>query len=172
MAEAASALRDRLTRAALLDPEVYAEAGSDAAATGSALGVLFAVALAEGLGRMPCAGIAGLLGGVIDACLLWALALLAIHGAAVALGERSDLAALLRALAFAAVPFALGALDALPILGVLVVAGKWLLGIAAGVTAVARVLELDRSRAVLLCAIGLTAALLLSAPVRWLYSPA
>lgn len=164
-----ASLREQATRALLLDPEVFSEVASDEGATQAALVVVFIVAVAEGLGRVPCTGLAGALAGVIDTCVLFGAGSVVVHAAARMLGETSELGSLLRALGLAVAPFALGVLDPIPVLGVVAIAVKWMLGAAAATTAVGQVLRVDRLRAAVLCALGLVAGLILLAPIRWVY---
>ncbi len=158
----------RLQRAATLDGTVFAEVAADPHATGPALAVVLASACAEGIGRLPAAGLDGLLVGTAQGCLAWMLWLLGIQVSARVTGLASHLAPMFRALGFAALPFALGALESLPVLGVLVSLAKWALGLAAAVTALIQLLEVELGRALLLCVGGLAVAVVLSYPVAWL----
>ena len=79
-------------------------------AAGPALLILFAAALATGLGRLPFEGLRGLLLGSLGVCLCWVLWLGGIAFGLMAMGRPDPLGPLLRALGFAAAPFALGLL--------------------------------------------------------------
>lgn len=149
-----------MRRALWLDDALYAEVAGDASATGQALTVVLAAALAEGLGNL--AGAEGALRGVVGGCLRWSAWLLVLHAAALALGHPGRLAPLFRAMGFAAAPFGLAALEGLPLLGPLFWLAKWGLGIAAVATAARSVLGVDSGRAVLLALVGLAGALLVS----------
>jgi hypothetical protein len=161
-------LVERLGRVLSLDSDVFAEVAADTPATGQAILVVVGVALAQGVG----AGLAGsgsqLFLGVADACLRWSLWSVSILLAARALGVPGELGALFRALGFAAAPLALGLFEAIPFLGALFWAAKWVLGVSAFVLAVRRVLAVETGWALGLCAVGLAVAALLAAPLGWL----
>ncbi len=152
--------RDRLVRAVALEPSVYAEVGEDGAATGQALGVVLGVAAAAGLGHLPAAGLAGGFSASAAWLVTWGVWLVAIHGLAVGLGHESDFARLFRALAYASLPFVLTAVEWLPLLGGLAWLVKWVAGFAAFTVGTRETLGVDTTRAAVLCAIGLAAALL------------
>ncbi len=161
-------LAERLSRAALLDGELFAELAAETSATGQAVGVAIAVALAQGLGELGDGG-AAFFAGVADAALRWLFFVVAVHGIALALGIASDLGALVRALGFAALPLALGALAGLPGLGPAAEVAKWVLAAAAFVIAVGRVLAVETGQAVAVVLGGLAAAWLLALPAGWLF---
>ena len=118
----------RLLRAVTCDPAFFAEVSADAKATRGALHVLFGVALASGIGHLPAEGLSGLLAGGARWLVGWLVWLLTVHLGALALGHRSDLGRLFRALGYASVPFALGALEWFPVLGALLWLAKWGIG--------------------------------------------
>jgi hypothetical protein len=155
----------RLARVISLDSDVYGELAADTTATGPAILVVVAVALAEGFGSSG----AGLLVGVADGCLRWLLWTLSIVVAARAMGISAELGPLFRALGFAAAPLALAVLEPLPWLGAFFWVAKWVLGVSAFVLAVGRLLAVETGQAVVLCAIGLGVALLLAIPASWVY---
>jgi hypothetical protein len=160
-------LAQRLSRAATLDDELFAEVAADAQGTGQAIAVAIGVALAQGVAGLG-AGAAGFFAALAGAALAWLLWVVAIHAIALGLGVASDLAALVRALGFAALPLALGALGSLPLVGPLFGLAAWVLACAAFVVAVRRVLAVETGRALGLVLGGLAAAWLLAAPLRWL----
>lgn len=148
----------RLVRAATCEPAFFAEVATDAGSTRGALHVVFGVALASGIGHLPAGGLPGFfLGGVRWLC-AWVVCLLTVHLGALLLGRRSDLGRLFRCLGYASVPFALGALEWLPLLGALVWLAKWVFGFFTFRTGTREALELDDSWASLLCAGGLALA--------------
>lgn len=164
------AFGDRLRRAVLLDGAVYREVAADVHATGPAVAVVIGSALAEGLGRLPGEGLAGLLASVAEGCLAWSFWLLGV-AVSMRLLENTPFPPLFRALGFAAAPFALGALEPLPWIGSLVLLAKWALGLAAAVTALREGLGVETPGALLGCGCGLLAAVLLSLPLAWLVGP-
>lgn len=149
---------ERVRRAFSAEDRLFAEVAGDEDATGQALVVVLGAALAEGLGRWD--GASGILLGVAVVCVGWAAGLLALHAAALAFELPSRLAPLFRALGFAAAPFWLAALEFLPLLGGLLWLAKWGLGLAAAFAATRAVLEVDGTRAALLVATGVIAAVL------------
>jgi hypothetical protein len=157
--------RERLVRVLALEPSVYAEIGDDGAATGQALAIVFGVAAAAGLGHLPAAGLAGGFAASAAWLVAWGVWLVAIHGLAVGLGHESDFARLFRALAYASLPFALAALEWLPLLGSLAWLAKWVAGFAAFTVATRETLGVDTKRAALLCAAGLVPGWLASSIV-------
>jgi hypothetical protein len=150
--------RDRLVRAATCESTLYAEVASDARATRGALYVVFGVALAAGIGHLPSEGLSGFLAGGARWLVAWAVWLLAVHLGALAMGHPSELGRLFRALGYASVPFALAALEWIPLLGALVWLVKWGLGFLAFTTGAREALALESSQAAVLCAIGLALA--------------
>ena len=152
-----------------LDSDVYGELAADTTATGPAILVVVAVALAGGLGASVSASGGGLLVGLADGCLLWVLWMISIVVAARAMGIRMELGPLFRALGFASAPLALAALEPLPWLGAFFWVAKWVLGVSAFVLAVGRVLAVETGQAVVLCMLGLGVALILAIPASWMY---
>jgi hypothetical protein len=159
---------ERVLRVFNLEADLFGEVAADDAAVGQALLVVLGVGLAEGLGRGIAEGVSGLLGGIAESCLRWLIWSVSIHLAARGLGIQSEFGALFRALGFAAAPFALGAVDGIPWLGWPIWLAKWGLGVGAFVVAVRRVLAVETQRALVVCALGLAVALLLSLPLGWL----
>jgi hypothetical protein len=160
-------LAERLSRAATLDAELFAELGADAQATGQSIGVAISVALVQGLAGLGAGG-PGFFGAVADAAARWLFWVLAVHGIALGLGHASELAALVRALGFASLPLALGALAGLPLLGPLSAAAGWILAVAASTIAIRRLLALETGPALAVALGGLAIAWLLALPVGWL----
>jgi len=160
-------LAERLSRAATLDGELFAELAADAQATGQSIGVAISVALVQGLEGLGAGGPA-FFGAVAHAAALWLFWVLAVHGIALASGFASDLGAVVRALGFAALPLALGALAGLPLVGPLAAAAGWILAIAAFGVALRRVLALEAGPALAVVLGGLALAWLLALPVHWL----
>jgi hypothetical protein len=152
-----------------LDSDVYGELAADTTATGPAILVVVAVALAGGLGASVRSSGRGLLVGLADGCLLWVLWMISIVVAARAMGIRMELGPLFRALGFASAPLALAALEPLPWLGAFFWVAKWVLGVSAFVLAVGRVLAVETGQAVVLCILGLGVALILAIPASWMY---
>jgi hypothetical protein len=148
----------RLLRAVKCDPAFFAEVSADAKATRGALHVLFGVALAAGIGHLPAEGLAGLPAGGARWLFGWLVWLLTVHLGALALGHQSDLGRLFRALGYASVPFALGALEWFPLLGALLWLAKWVLGFFTFTTGAREALELENAPAALLCGAGLALA--------------
>jgi len=150
----------RLIRAASCEPTLFAEVAADGGATRGALVIVFGVALAAGIGHLPGGGLSGLLVGGARWLVAWALWLLTIHLGALALGHPSELGRLFRALGYASVPFALAALEWIPLLGALIWLAKWGIGFLAFMTGAREALELEHSSAALLCGVGLALAAL------------
>jgi hypothetical protein len=150
----------RLSRAATCDPALFAQVAGDARTTRGALLVVFGVALASGIGHLPAGGLSGLLGGGALWLLAWALWLLTVYLGALGMGHPSELARLFRSLGYASVPFALGALEWLPLLGALLWLAKWGLGFFAFTTATREALEVDTTAAAILCGLGAVPAAL------------
>lgn len=159
----------RARRALTLDETLFREVAEDPHATGPALAVVLGTALAGGLGRLFGEGIPGVLAGLGQGCLVWALWLAGVQGVARALGTPVDLARLFRVLGFGATAFALALLEPLPFLGLLVSIAKWILVFAAFVTGLRVGLGLETSRAAVLAGGGFLIALLLLVPVAWVF---
>jgi len=152
--------RDRLVRSATCEPTLYAEVAGDARATRGALYVVFGVALAAGIGHLPAEGLSGLLAGGARWLVAWAVWLLTVHLGAIALGRPSELGRLFRALGYASVPFALAALEWIPLLGTLLWLAKWGLGFLTFTTGAREALALESSSAAVLCVAGFALAAL------------
>jgi hypothetical protein len=150
----------RLVRAATCEPALFAEVAGDSGATRGALCVVFGVALAAGIGHLPTEGLSGLLTGGARWLLAWVVWLFTVHLGALALGRPSELGRLFRSLGYASVPFALAALEWIPLLGALLWLTKWGLGFFAFTTAAREALALETSPAALLCGVGLALAAL------------
>jgi hypothetical protein len=150
----------RLVRAATCEPALFAEVAGDGGATRGALYVVFGVAIAAGIGHLPAEGLSGLLAGGARWLLAWVVWLLTVHLGALVLGHPSELGRLFRSLAYASVPFALAALEWMPLLGALLWLAKWGIGFFAFTTGAREALALETSSAALLCGIGLALAAL------------
>ncbi|GAB4270685.1 MAG: hypothetical protein Kow0092_25140 [Deferrisomatales bacterium] len=103
-----SRFRDRLIRAARLDPQLYEEVEADRSATGQAVAVVVLSSVAAGIGAPASGGPGGLVGGVAAALAAWALwALLTLLVGTRILPEpqtHADLGELLRTIGFASAP--------------------------------------------------------------------
>jgi len=146
-------LLERLARLARGDRSVLAEVARDENATGAALQVALGAAALDALG--DGGGATGVLASVAENALGWGVAFLAIHGGAILLGLERRLAPLFRALGFAALPFALGLLAPLPLLGGLAVLAQWALTAVAFTLATAESLEAELPVAAGLAVVGL-----------------
>ncbi|MCC6642704.1 MAG: hypothetical protein IT386_16210 [Deltaproteobacteria bacterium] len=155
----AEGLGEKILRVVTLDGDVFDDVARDERQTGSALSIVFAVALASGLGRMPGGGLRGLLLGALEICLPFCLWLAVMQGALVAMGRPDRLAPLFRALGFSLAPFSLALFQAFPLLGPLVSGTGVLLGLATSYRAVQRAGLLAPLEAGALCFTGLFAAL-------------
>lgn len=153
---------ERIFRVLSLDGDVFDEVATDDRETGPALLVVFAVALAAGLGRLPGEGFYGLLLGTLESVLAWGLWLGAIHLAFLWLGRGDRLAPLFRALGFAAAPFGLALVEQLPWFGGVVEVAKWVFGFAAAWRATQRAGGLALPEAGVVCFSALFTALWLS----------
>jgi hypothetical protein len=158
-------LGERLFRVATLDRDVFDDVGADAGQTGPALTIVFGVALATGLGRLPAEGLRGLLLGALETCLHFGLWLAVLQAALVALGRPDRFAPLFRALGFAAAPFGLAIFAPLPLLGPLAGVVGLLLGLGCAWRAVARAGELALPEAGVICFAALFAALWISSVI-------
>jgi len=152
-ADATQSLAGRLARLARGERAVLAEVARDESATGPALQVALGAAALEALG--DGGGAVGVLESVAENALGWGLAVLVIHGGALLLGLEGRLAPLFRALGFAALPFALGLLAPLPLLGGLAVLAQWVLLAIAFTLAIAESLEAELPVAAGLAVVGL-----------------
>jgi len=152
-ADATQGLAARLGRLARGERAVLAEVARDESATGPALQVALGTAALEALG--DGGGATGVLGSLAENALGWGLAVVLIHGGALLLGLEGRLAPLFRALGFASLPFALGLLAPLPLLGGLAVLAQWALLAIAFALAVAESLEAEMPVAAGLAVVGL-----------------
>ncbi|MDJ0848426.1 MAG: YIP1 family protein [Myxococcota bacterium] len=138
---------DRLLGALKLDASVYDEVEHDPDALPQAAGVVAIAAVCAGIG-----GGGSLLGGVIGAVAGWLMGAGLIWLVGVRLLEhQSDYPELLRTIGFASAPQVLLALAAIPLFGTLVTVMVFFWGLAAYVVAVREALDVDTSRAVLVC---------------------
>lgn len=148
----ADALLDRLAAIARGERAVYAEVARDDAATGPALQVVLAASLLEALG--DGGGLAGILHSLARNVLGWALAVCAVQAGASLLGLGRGLAPLFRALGFATLPFSLGLLAGLPLVGGLAALAQWGLTAATFSLATAESLEAELPTAAGLAVVG------------------
>lgn len=124
---------DRMLRAARLDPALYEEVEHDSQATGQAVGVVVASALAAGVGGASTGGLGGLIGLTLAALLGWVLwaGIIYLIGAKVLPTDKTEatVGQLLRTLGFAQSPGLLRVLGFIPLLGLIVhfVVGIWML---------------------------------------------
>ncbi|MGB1558277.1 MAG: YIP1 family protein [Oceanococcaceae bacterium] len=124
---------DRMLRAARLDPALYEEVEHDSQATGQAVGVVVASALAAGVGGASTGGLGGLIGLTLAALLGWVLwaGIIYLIGAKVLPTDKTEatVGQLLRTLGFAQSPGLLRVLGFVPLLGLIVhfVVGIWML---------------------------------------------
>lgn len=146
-------LLDRLGAVARGDRSAFADAARDDAATGPALQVTLAASLLDALG--DAGGLAAILDSLAQNVLGWGLAVCAIHACASLLGLGRGLAPLFRALGLAALPFSLGLLQGLPLLGGLAALAQWGLTGVAFVLATAESLEAELPTAAVLALVGL-----------------
>jgi hypothetical protein len=165
------ALDERLLRVLSFDSDVFDEVAADPRQTGPALAVVFAVAIATGLGRFPGAGLRGLLLGALETTLVWVLWLLLLHAALLGLGRGDRLAPLLRAFGFAALPFGAALFAGLPLLGGLAVLAKWVFAFGAAWRATQQVGELALPEAGVLCFSTLFGALWISSLALSVFVP-
>ncbi len=150
---------NRMLRAAKLDVNLYEEVEADRGAMGQAMGVVILSSLADGLGTMGRAGMAGILIGTISALIGWYIwAYLTYFIGTRFLPEtqtRADHGELLRTIGFSSSPGLIRILAIFPFLEaiVLTVASVWML--VAMVIAVRQALDYRSTlRAVAVCGIG------------------
>lgn len=149
---------DRVVGAARLDARVYEEVEADPTATGQAMAVVAAAALASGIGSLSSGAtgaVAAVAGGFVG-WFLWAAVTWLIGTRLLPEPNTSaDLGQMLRTIGFSAAPGLLNVLGIVPLLGWLawLVALVWQL--AAMVVAVRQALDYTSTgRAVLVCVIG------------------
>ncbi len=152
-------LLNRMLRAAKLDVNLYEEVEADRGAMGQAMGVVILSSLANGLGTMGRAGMAGILIGTISALIGWYIwAYLTYFIGTRFLPEpqtRADHGELLRTIGFSSSPGLIRILAIFPFLEaiVLTVASVWML--VAMVIAVRQALDYRSTlRALAVCGIG------------------
>ena len=150
---------NRMLRAAKLDVILYEEVEADRGAMGQAMGVVILSSLANGLGTMGRAGMAGILIGTISALIGWYIwAYLTYFIGTRFLPEpqtRADHGELLRTIGFSSSPGLIRILAIFPFLEaiVLTVASVWML--VAMVIAVRQALDYRSTlRALAVCGIG------------------
>ncbi len=150
---------NRMLRAAKLDVNLYEEVEADRGAMGQAMGVVILSSLANGLGTMGRAGMAGILIGTISALIGWYIwAYLTYFIGTRFLPEpqtRADHGELLRTIGFSSSPGLIRILAIFPFLEaiVLTVASVWML--VAMVIAVRQALDYRSTlRALAVCGIG------------------
>jgi hypothetical protein len=156
----AETLPERLRRTARLEAAVFEEVARDEAVTGTALALALGAILLDALGGGGSA--ARVLLDVAFGAARFGLWVGAIHLGARALGLGDALGPLFRALGFAALPFALGLLSGLPLVGGLVEVAKWVLVLAAFTIATRAALRAELPTAAGLVAVGLGLASLLA----------
>ncbi|HEY8476473.1 MAG TPA: YIP1 family protein [Chloroflexota bacterium] len=165
-------LTDRMIRAARLESSLYEEVERDTDATSQALLVVVIVSVAAGLaaalaqlalGR-PGAAVLGLVGGVVQTLLGWAIwsGLTYVIGANL-FGGRATYGELLRTLGFAYAPGVLLILSFIPVLGALIGLVVFIWVVIAGVIAVRQALDFDTGRAILTVVVAFIGYIILAA---------
>ena len=151
--------KDRIIRAAKLDPNLYEEVEADKGAMGQAMGVVVLSSVAAGVGSTAGGGITGILIGTISALVGWYIwAYLTYFVGTKLLPEpqtESNPGELLRTIGFSSSPGLIRILGVIPGLAgvVFLVAAIWML--VAMVIAVRQALDYQSTwRAVGVCAIG------------------
>ena len=154
-----SSFKDRIIKAALLDPNIYEEVEADKEAMGQAATVVILSSVAAGIGAISTNGFAGLVFVTIAALIGWLVwAFLTFYIGTKLLPEpqtKSDYGELLRTIGFASSPGLIRILGIIPWLGTIVFAigGIWML--VAFVIAVRQALDYKSTlRAVGVCVIG------------------
>ncbi len=157
--KAISMIKERMIRAAKLDPGLYEEVEADRAAMGQATVVVVLSGLAAGIGHISTGGLSGVLGMTIAALLGWYLwAFLTYFIGTRLLAERqtqADYGQLLRTLGFSSAPGVIRVLGVIPPLApfVFLIAAIWML--AAMVIAVRQALDYTSTlRAAVVCLLG------------------
>ncbi|MEA1935545.1 MAG: hypothetical protein U9M96_01840 [Thermodesulfobacteriota bacterium] len=151
--------KDRIIRAAKLDPNLYEEVEADKGAMGQAMGVVVLSSVAAGVGSTASGGVTGILIGTISALVGWYIwAYLTYFVGTKLLPEpqtESNPGELLRTIGFSSSPGLIRILGVIPGLAgvVFLVAAIWML--VAMVIAVRQALDYQSTwRAVGVCAIG------------------
>ena len=154
-------LLERVASVFRLDSAVYGEIAEDPGSIPQAFAVVIATSILVGIGQFS---IAGIFVGIAWTIVMWLLVagLIWVAGA-IAVGERSHFAPLLRCLGFAYAWFVLFIGYELPWIGGLFGFAAVLLCMVSNVLAVRSVMEITTERALLLCAAALGAPLLLIA---------
>jgi hypothetical protein len=152
----------RLRGAMFLDATVYEEVEHDVSALPQAAAVVALAALAGGIGGFPQVG---LIGGMVQAFIVWGLgaAIVWVIGVQL-LKHTSDYPELLRTLGFGLAPqilFAVGVVPLGPLTGILMLAVA-LLAIVAWVIAVRQALDISTGRAVVICLLAHVVSIALS----------
>jgi hypothetical protein len=153
-----SSFVDRVVGAARLDARVYEEVEADTGATGQAMAVVVAAALAAGVGSLRDGGVgavaavvAGLVGWFAWAFVTWLVGTKLLPEPTTS----ADVGQLLRTIGFSASPGLLAVFGIVPILGGLVRFVAWVWQLVAMVVAVRQALDYTSTgRAVLVCVIG------------------
>lgn len=142
-----------------LDPSVYSELADDPGAIPQAFAVVIATSVVVGIGQLSLAGI---FIGMAWTIAMWLLIAGLIWGAgAVAVGERSHYAPLLRCLGFSYAWFVLFIGYELPFVGGLFGLAALGLCLASNVLAVRQVMEISTAQATAICAAALGIPLVL-----------
>ena len=146
-------LLPRISGVFRLDPRVYSEIADDPGAIPQAFAVVIATSIVVGLGQLS---LAGTFIGMAWTIAMWLLIAGLIWGAgAVAVGERSHYAPLLRCLGFAYAWFVLFIGFELPLVGGLFGAAAFGLCLVSNVLAVRQVMGISTIHAVAICAAAL-----------------
>jgi hypothetical protein len=156
-------LATRLVAAFRLEPALFDEIEHDPRALGQAILVVTAGGLAQGIARFGETGGLGLLVGIVSALALWLAATAVVYLAGVRwLGGTSGFVELLRTLGFAATPLLLLVLCAIAtgVAASLVYAVAHLLAAAGFFVALRQALDMETSRALLVCVAALAAGLI------------
>jgi hypothetical protein len=153
-----SSFVDRVVGAARLDARIYEEVEADTGATGQAMAVVVAAALAAGVGSLRDGGVgavaavvAGLVGWFAWAFVTWLIGTKLLPEPTTS----ADIGQLLRTIGFSASPGLLNVLGIIPFLGGIVWFVAWVWQLVAMVVAVRQALDYTSTgRAVLVCFIG------------------
>jgi hypothetical protein len=167
----------RLVGAAALDSAIYEEVEADPGATAQAMAVVVMSSLAMGIGAtgLGAGPNAVAMIGVV-ALLTWAAWALLMFEVGVRLlpgrQTRSNPYELLRTIGFSATPGMLAVLGAIPGVAVPAMIAAWAWMVAAMVVAVRQALDYEHtSRAIAVCVLGLTLAVLLAALLGLVFGP-
>lgn len=172
-----SSFKDRIIKAALLDPNIYEEVEADKEAMGQAATVVILSSVAAGIGAIGTSTslIAGVAFATVAALIGWLVwAFLTYYIGTRLLPEpetRADYGELLRTIGFASSPGLIRVLGIIPSITnvVLVIAGVWML--VAMVIAVKQALDYKSTlRALGVCIIGWIIQLLIIVLMFWIFS--